>query len=386
MPKPKFSEKQNISREIFIINVLKVISILFFLYLFLVSIGLMGSALKGFGKGFAEQLIRTTSNPFIGLFVGILTTSIVQSSSTTTSMVVAFTASGVLTIQNAVPIVMGANIGTTVTNILVSLGHINRKEEFRRALGGATIHDFFNIITVIILLPLELSFGILHKLASFMSSFFCNIGGIKITSPIKMATNPPVHLIAGIFRHGFNLHQKLASAIMLTIAVIFLFTALYFLVKIAKGLVINKAKAVLDEAIEGRAVIAMIMGMVFTSIIQSSSVTTSLLVPMVATGILSVENAFPITLGANVGTTVTALLAALAGNIHGLTIAFVHLLFNICGILLIYPYKSIRNIPIKLAKMLANKSVEHKSYAIVFILSLFYILPILLIFIYKILK
>jgi len=101
------------------------------LYLFLVSIGLMGAAFKGFGKGFAENLIRTTSNPFVGLFVGILATSVVQSSSTTTSIVVGMVGSGVITVGSGVYIVMGANIGTTVTNTLVSLGHFTRRDEFR---------------------------------------------------------------------------------------------------------------------------------------------------------------------------------------------------------------------------------------------------------------
>jgi len=91
----------------------KILSVAFLLYLFLVSIGLMGAAFKGFGKGFAESLIKTTSNPFVGLFIGILATSMVQSSSTVTSVVVGIVAAGGITVTNAVPIVMGANIGTT---------------------------------------------------------------------------------------------------------------------------------------------------------------------------------------------------------------------------------------------------------------------------------
>ena len=122
--------------------------IVLFLYIFLLSIGMMGAAFKGFGKGFAEVLLNTTNNSFVGLFIGILATSLVQSSSTTTSIVVGMVASGVLTLGNAVPIIMGANIGTTVTNTLVSLGHVTRREEFKRAIAGATVHDFFNIICV----------------------------------------------------------------------------------------------------------------------------------------------------------------------------------------------------------------------------------------------
>ena len=119
----------------------------------------MGKAFKGFGKGFAETLLNTTSNPFVGLFIGILATSLVQSSSTTTSIIVGIVASGAITIGNAIPIIMGANIGTTVTNTLVSLGHITRREEFKRAVAGATVHDFFNLICVAIMFPLELATG-----------------------------------------------------------------------------------------------------------------------------------------------------------------------------------------------------------------------------------
>jgi sodium-dependent phosphate cotransporter len=129
-------------------SVLNLLFFLFFLYLFFLSIELLGSAFKGFGKGFAEQLIAATSNPFTGLFIGLLSTSIVQSSSLTTSIVVGMVASGTITIQNAIPFVMGANIGTTITNIIVAMGYITRKNEFQRAFAAATVHDFFNMLSV----------------------------------------------------------------------------------------------------------------------------------------------------------------------------------------------------------------------------------------------
>ena len=146
----------------------------------------MSHAFTGFGSGFAERLIATTSNPFVGLFIGILATSIIQSSGTTTSMIVAFVAAGVLSIRSAVPIIMGANIGTTVTNTLVALGHITRKEEFKRAFSGSTLHDFFNLMTVLILFPIEMSTHYLERAGLFLSSVFCNIGGAAITNPIKV--------------------------------------------------------------------------------------------------------------------------------------------------------------------------------------------------------
>ena len=188
-------------------TLLKVAAVIGLLYCFLVSIGLMGAAFKGFGKGFAHTLIETTSNPFVGLFIGIFATSVVQSSSTTTSIVVGMVASRVLLIPNAIPIIMGANIGTTVTNTLVSLGHVSRRDEFRRAIAAATVHDFFNLICVSVLFPIEIATGYLEKTATFLAGKFEGAGGITLVNPIKSATKPTVTLL------GHEIVHKLIETI-----------------------------------------------------------------------------------------------------------------------------------------------------------------------------
>ncbi len=361
-------------------RVLKITSILFFLYLFLISISLMSHAFKGFGAGFAEQLITTTSNPFVGLFIGILATSIIQSSSTTTSMVVAFVASGVLSVRCAIPIVMGANIGTTVTNTLVALGHITRKEEFKRALSGSTIHDFFNILAVIILFPIEMTTRYLERTATFLSSIFCDVGGVQFTSPVKMVVKPAVNFIDGLVRHVTPGDSGiLPSGILLALAVVFLFLALYYIVRIMRGLVIKKVDMVFGRVIGKAVILSMFMGMLFTAIVQSSSITTSILVPLIAAGILEIEQSFPIVLGANVGTTVTAILASFTGNIAGITVAFVHLIFNLTSIIIIYPLKALRNIPLKAARFMSEKCAGHKAFAFIYVLTTFYVIPIIVI-------
>ena len=138
-----------------LITLFRICLVLSVLYCFFISIGLMGSGFKLFGKDFAKALIETTNNPFVGLFVGILATAVLQSSSTTTSMVVAFVASGTISVQNAIPVIMGANVGTAVTSTFVALAHITRKNEFERAFAAGTVHDMFNLMTVCVLLPLE---------------------------------------------------------------------------------------------------------------------------------------------------------------------------------------------------------------------------------------
>ena len=346
------------------------------LYLFLVSIGMMGGSFKLFGKSFAEQLVSTTSNPIVGLFVGILATTLVQSSSTTTSLVVGIVAAGSLTIETAVPIIMGANIGTTVTNTLVSMGHITRKTEFRRALAGATVHDFFNLIAVSILLPLELMFGYLKNFAEFVSTLFVGMGGMKLANPIKAAVSPTVKIAMELLQQN--------PILILILSLILMYLSLKFLVDLARGLVVKRAERFLHKYMFGSVPSAMLFGIILTILVQSSSITTSLAIPLLGAGILTIQQIFPFTLGANIGTTVTAMLAALStANVAAITIAFVHLLFNLSGIALIFPIPQIRNIPIHMAEYLASFTSRARGLAILYMVCVFYVIPFLVILIWR---
>jgi solute carrier family 34 (sodium-dependent phosphate cotransporter) len=140
--------------------------------LFLISVDMLSNSFKYLGKDIANSLIYATSNPFIGLFVGIIVTAIIQSSSTSTTMIVAFVASNVITLTDAVPMMIGANIGTTITSTLVSIGFISKRKEFRRAVSAGVIHDFFNIFMVLILFPLEYYYGFLSNVASQIAAYF----------------------------------------------------------------------------------------------------------------------------------------------------------------------------------------------------------------------
>jgi len=135
----------------------RIFYLLVLLFVFLVAIKLLSGGIKMFGADTASNLFDGVSNPFAALAGGILATVLVQASSVTTSTIVAMVGSGTMDVQAAVPMIMGANIGTTITNTLVSIGHVARSGEFRRAFAAATVHDFFNLIMVAIFLPLELS-------------------------------------------------------------------------------------------------------------------------------------------------------------------------------------------------------------------------------------
>ena len=347
----------------------KIFALFGLVYFFLVSITFMGDGLKLLGKDFVQNFIASTSNASVGLFIGILTTSIVQSSSTTTSIVVGLVGSGFMNIQQAIPIVMGANIGTSVTNIIASLGHIGNKEEFRRAFGAATVHDIFNVLAVIVFFPLQVKFNFLGHSAQLMSSLFEKTGGFHFTSPLHLIVTPMSSLLAKMcFHNGW---------IIIIVSFVILILSLRCLMVVMKSLVMKKASLFFDRVIFRTQFVGMFFGMVLTAIVQSSSVTTSLVVPLAGAGLITIEQIFPYTLGANVGTTVTALLASLVtANISAITVAFAHLLFNIFGIILFMPVKFI---PIYLARTLADQTLRSRLIPIGFIIIVFFIIPLILI-------
>ncbi|NIP41211.1 MAG: hypothetical protein GWO41_01880 [candidate division Zixibacteria bacterium] len=364
---------------------IKLLGLLFFIYLFMLSITLMGASFKLLGHGFAEELVNSVSNPFTALLIGILATSIIQSSSATSSIVVGLvgglgmasaqaggdaTTIPTLTIQNAIPIIMGANIGTSVTNILVSLGHISHRIEFRRAFSAAIVHDSFNLVAVLIFLPIQLATNFLGVAASKVAGIFTAVGGLKFASPIKVITKPVIELI-----HNSPLGIGWLDIIL---ALLLLFLSLNRIVKILKSLVLTRVEVFFDTYIFKTAIRSMLLGLILTALVQSSSITTSLVIPLAGAGILSLEQIFPYTLGANVGTTVTALLAALAiGRPEAVTIALAHVFFNMFGIIVIWP---IRFIPLNFAKWFSILAMKKRIVPILFVATVFFIIPLLLIF------
>ncbi len=355
-------------------TVIKSITLLAILYVFFVAIKLMGGSAKGMGKMLAAQFLNEgTSSALLGLLLGVFTTSLVQSSSTVTSMVVGLVAGGAFSLEIAIPIIMGANIGTTVTNTIVSLGHVHHREEFRRAFAAGTVHDIFNILAVIVIFPLEQMTHFLQRAATWLTGHLMGQEFGRFDG-IKHVVDPAIDLIKrGIPHDGLRL----------LFALILLLATLTFLVKFMRSIMENRLARMIDSVLFKNAGTSMLMGILFTVLVQSSSVTTSLVVPLVGAGILTVKQIFPYTMGSNVGTTITALMAALVFAATGsapeasraaLTTALVHTLFNISGIILWYPFRSV---PIAIAQRLAAICAESRRNTILVILGYFgiYLIP-----------
>ncbi len=350
------------------------------LYIFLGAVRLLEGGIKGFGSDFTDALFGGVSNPLAGLAVGILGTVLVQSSSVSTTTIVGLVASGILNVESAVPMIMGANIGTTVTNTLVALAHMRQSVEFRLAFTAATMHDFFNLMAVAILLPLEMITGVLSKTAGAITEAVSggDVGG-SFNSPIKGAVkwlgNQIESLIEPLVGEG-----NVYAAALLIVGIALIFVTLTLITKNMRALVARRIEQSLNAALAKSGLIGLVVGMIMTIAVQSSSITTSILIPLVASGILVVRNAYPITLGANVGTTITALLAALGtGEVDGMTIAFVHTLFNASAIAILYPWRKIRYIPVQAAERLADIALERKWLALAYTGTMFVLIPIALI-------
>lgn len=350
------------------------------LYLFLVGVKGLETGIQDFGTGFMDHIVAAVSNPVAGMFAGILMTVLVQSSSVSTATIVGLVGAGSLPLSHAVPMIMGANIGTTVTNTLVAVAYLRGGRELRRAFAGATMHDFFNLITVAVLLPIEVTTHVLSRSAVWLTHFVregATVGAVAPSSPIKTAVAIPIDAAADLL-DGVGASATVAGVVLLVLGIGLIFVALAFITRTMRDLLVGRIERSINQVLsKGAGLAAIMVGIITTVLVQSSSITTSILIPLVAAGVLTLPNAFPITLGANVGTTVTALLASLAtARPEGLTIALVHLLFNLVGILLIYPVPAVRRIPIALAEGLARAVEARRQVAAWYVIGGFVVTPL----------
>ncbi len=348
------------------------------IYTFLVGVSSLESGIKVMGADTQESLFSSVSNPVAGLFIGILGTVLVQSSSASTSVIVGLVGTGALGVGDAVPMVMGANIGTTVTNTLVALAHMRQSEEFKRAFAAATVHDFFNLMAVGILLPVELATGVLSTLAENISSRLVGSAGSEWKSPIKKWVKEPVGWLKDL-GDAIGAAGNVLGTFLVIVGLVIILLSLAYITKNMRQLVADRIEASLNRVLgTGAGMVAMVLGLLITISVQSSSITTSIMIPLAAAGVVTLRNIYPVTLGANVGTTITALLAALAASRpEALTVGIVHTLFNLGGIALLYPIPAVRYIPVRAAENLARIAVQRRVIAIAYVVTAFIVIPLL---------
>lgn len=348
------------------------------IYLLLAAVGAIGDGFKMVAGDNARELFAFASNPVIALVVGLVATALMQSSSTATSVIVGLVAGG-LPMSIAIPMAMGANIGTSLTSTLVSLGHVRQVTEFRKAFAAATVHDCFNLMAVALLLPLELLFHPLERFSVFVSELIYSSGSLSLSE---------FNLISALLSPASDLLKLLTSWLPGSLAGIALIVVgiglILFVVsnigKLLRSLLVGRAKRIMHTAIGKGPIAGITSGAVMTVLVQSSSTTTALIVPLAGSGVFSLRQIYAFTLGANVGTTVTALLAATAisgpAATLALQIALVHLFFNILAILVIFGLPFLRSVPVYMAEYLAMMAERNKLYVAGYVLGVFFVVPL----------
>ena len=354
------------------------------LYFFLAALNVLGSGLGTFGRAsdFLTQLFAYGENPFIALLAGVLVTMIVQSSSFTSALIVTLVASGEMTLGTAVFAIMGANIGTAVTGVIVALANVRIKRNFRRSFTAALMHDFFNILTVAIVFPLELISGLFHEagrgIFTRMAGGLADLVGLeevaRPNSPVKVITAPVVDVANGV---ASILTSTPASQGLLVagLGMLLMFGALIFMVQNLRGALLRHMDGLFRTYFFRSDVRAYGVGLVSTILVQSSTITSSLMVPLAGAGVVRLRRVLPFMMGANLGTTVTSVLAATANPVAAaMTVALFHVIFNLTGTAVWYP---LRYIPLRIATWYGRLAARQTRYAFVFLIGVFLVIPLL---------
>ncbi len=405
--------------------------VLFFMYFFLFGLELMGSGAKVMTGCTAGALFGDETNPVAGLTVGLMSTVLLQSSSTTTSIVVSLAGSAI-SVRQAIYMVMGANIGTTVTNTIVSLGQLGDADQLERAFAGATVHDMFNMMTVAVLFPLEIATGYLRRLTGLMVQHTFTTDGGLWEGPIRKFVAPlgdriirankelltavahgegsceegdgfypilcepgepsynkclQVGLIAcdrerntcpSFFQPNATVKEdKISGGVVFTLAVVMLFFCLFALLNILQRMLMGSSTRIVHKATNLNGYVNMALGCGLTLLVQSSSVVTSTLTPLVGIGVIKLNHMYPLTLGANIGSTITALLAAMVTEgTESIQVALCHLLFNLIGIAIFYPIPFMRAFPLQAARQLGKATRQWRGFPFVYIGFMFFLFPI----------
>ncbi|KAG1703409.1 hypothetical protein DVH05_007357 [Phytophthora capsici] len=369
------------------------------LYLFMVAV-------KFIGDGFTLALGCDTkgafdfaNNPVAGLMIGTVATALLHSSGTVTSIVVALVGSGGMTIRQGVYVIMGANVGTCVTCIMVAFGQVGDRTRFQRAMAAATVHDMYNIWSVFVLFPIEVIFHPLEKMSVAMSN--AKTTGGAFNSPVDAIVNPLTQKLLSVDKkaiyrvatgesvctegqsfvksgafHGSSLSDGSIGAITVVLGFCILVCALLTLVKMLAKVFLGPTKKLISKLLNYNGYINIIVGTLITFAVHSSTVVTSTLTPMAGLGVVTLEQVYPLVIGANLGTTGTALLASLVtGKADSVAIALVHFWFNVFGIFLFYPIPITRKPILDWARSLAFFSASWPLTAVLFLIVLFLVAP-----------
>ena len=410
----------------------KVGLLLFVIFTFICTLALLADAFKligGRGIGEAVKNSRLIQNPVSASIIGMVVTLILQSSSTLISILVGMVAGGIITVHQAIPVMMGAEIGASFFNALISLGQSGNRDQFRRAFAAATMNDIFNFLCYLVILPLELATGIIEKLSAIFVGPLSGAQGKRFDT-LNVITDPILHKIVQLDEDAISnaalADQNASSAsssanqsfvyrcmdyggpncpydhlfansswsdmwigiCLLAISILLLVLCLIGVVRLLNSLLAGQVafwvRRIIDKQLPRpfgwlTNYLVMVFGCFVVMIVQSSGVFRSALIPLAGLGVVPLERFYPLLLGANVGTTFTGVLAALSADPMRLNktmqIALCQTVYNLLSILFFYPVPFMRRIPITLAMRFGDLTAKYRWFALVYIGLVFFLIP-----------
>ncbi|OWZ21732.1 Sodium-dependent phosphate transporter [Phytophthora megakarya] len=369
------------------------------LYFFMVAVKFIESGFTVALGCDVKGAFTIANNPLAGLVIGLVSTALLHSSSTITSITVALVSTQGLTIRQGVFIVMGANIGTCVTCIMMAFGQIQTRSRFQRAMETATVHTMFNVWSAFIMFPLEVIFHPLEKLSVLMSN--AKASGGSFTSPVDTVVKPfanllirvdtqailditsgtkectdEMSLVSGGAFEGTSLSDGQIGVIVIVIGFLTMAGSLICFIQMLAMVLLGPTKILVSRMLAFNGYVNILAGAGITFIVQSSTVVTCTLTPMAGLGVFTLEQVYPLILGANLGTCGTALLASLVvGTKQAVAVALTHLWFNMFGIVLFYPIPFTRRPILSWARSIAYFSASWAVVGVLFILVVYLVLP-----------
>ena len=348
-----------------------------YLSLFLLFVGyLMGIAvfahvLAATAPGFLSKLVSSLSNPFVGLFAGLLIVSVVQRTSLAIVLLTVLASAGLLTIRQAVPIVIGINIGVTLTHNIISFARTPKRREFRRVIALATVHSFFSICVALAVFPLEYFFGTLSKITLFLTAdVFAKVpAGFGF---FHFLASPLDFLLTVLGGYAW---------VLLVLSAGLLVTCFRLFSQQMKELLASRAGKQLPGLFLEKPVWQLLLdGMLAAIAIQSGVMTVSLIIPFIIHRKITLRRAYPFIVGAYLGATIAPLLVAfLLLAPVSVQVALGHFLFVGFGVLLFFPFPVLRYLPVSLSRYLATLTIRNRTLGLVYLLVIFFLLPFFLI-------
>lgn len=356
------------------------------IYLLLVAINLITSGIHALGYQQIHEVTSHATNPILAILIGLVLTFTVQSSTVVTTITVATVGAGIVPINMAAMLIMGANLGTCFTSQLVAFGFYQNARNLHRALAAAMTHWWFNALSLLAFFFLEMLFHPLSGISGWLATRLVSgpNDGFVFTGIISALVHPVVDLIGVNGLLGMTRSPLLAASVSIVLGMLTIIGTIRWITHLMTAITAASSHLVLEHSIErsdsSAPLRSILGGLGLTMMTQSSTATICSTLPFVGTGNLSLRKSLGLVLGANLGTTLTAVLTAVAvpgmNSELALQASLIHVLFNLFGLLAVFFVRPLAHLILWLSDQTAELGTLCPLPALLVALASYTLIPI----------